>query len=355
MTQFNREAIKRSIYTLRGLLRMVLIAALMLPFSAVAKIDNQTLVDSDTAVKQIADVPVVRILFYFMPATLAALDNDMDRLVNAIETQVGQANYVFANSNIPGQFEIADIRALDAVPGWSDPAHQWADLTARQIYENMRPLAGKLWQQGAFHDSGADAMFVVDYRDAEDQSCGWATINTEDSLRNNAINSSYGMFRLGRGCGVAAHVLPHEIGHLLGAAHAIDSTLAASSHLGYGVRCAGKATLMHPSFPKHPFVSSPALMKGGEACGYQDAADNTQLFTQRMPLLAAKVSTAVSRGSNNANSGNSLNTFNQPLQSAEGDTSGGGSIHATLLLLILYLSVVSGVRRCSLPFRSTER
>ena len=60
------------------------------------------------------------------------------------------------------------------------------------------------------------------------------------------------VIRLGPGCGKAASILAHELGHLMGAGHGVNDSVVASDGRGYGVRCGNGATIMHSSFPKHP-------------------------------------------------------------------------------------------------------
>lgn len=233
---------------------------------------------------------IIRIAFYYLPTTLDNYSN-LKQLEIAIEEQVNQANYIYQNSEIDVMFEVAVVTPW---PTWSDNsahANEWPDYSATKIYLEAIPYVKLLWDSGEFHAYEADALFIVDFRDPSDSYCGWATIDTDLGLMDKTTTSSYGVFRLGHGCGTSASVLAHELGHLLGAAHGHDEPLEATSHIGYGVECGGKSTLMYPTFPKHDFISDPDKTEGGEACGFQDAADNVKLFNQRVPLLAAKVPT----------------------------------------------------------------
>ncbi len=248
-------------------------------FMIVVPAVGQTLNNDDRTTREPVEISV---LFYYLPDSVTQAGS-LEQLGLTLDQQIAQANHIFSNSNIPARFVIA------AAKPWPFLNDHWSLLRAKAIYQTMGPYVDQLWSAGAFHQVGADALFLVDYRDPEDTHCGWASIDTEASLRDQQSTRAYGVVRLGQGCGTDASVLAHEIGHLLGAAHGHDQALEASSYLGYGVQCAGKATLMHTSFPKHDFVSSPDILVGGEACGYQDAADNRQLFIERAPLLANKV------------------------------------------------------------------
>lgn len=296
----------------------------------------------------------IRIAFYYLPTTLEKFDS-LEALSTVIDEQVEQANHIYQSSGVNVEFEVATVTPW---PTWSDNSShytQWPTYSATKIYLEASPYVKTLWDWGELHAYEADALFIVDYRDPSDSHCGWATIDTEVSLRDKSSTSSFGMFRLGHGCGTAASVLAHELGHLLGAAHGYDEQLEATSHMGYGVECGGKSTLMYPTFPKHDFISDPDKTEGGDACGFQDAADNVQLFQQRVPLLAAKVPTLISSTANNTSNAHSsteaddlevaANTNSLPTQPANqeyslntaGSASGGSSTSMlTLVLTALY-------------------
>ncbi len=273
-----------------------------------------------------SDSDEIGILFYYLPETLAQVGS-LEQLHLALDKQIAQVNHIFSNSDIPAHF------VLSAVEPWPFLNEEWSLLSARTIYRTMKPYVNQLWSAGAFHQVGADALFLVDYRYREDTHCGWASIDTEAGLRNKHVTRSYGVVRLGKGCGTHASMLAHEIGHLLGAAHGHEHALEASSYLGYGVRCAGKATLMHTSFPKHDFVSSPDILLDGEACGYQDTADNRQLFIERAPLLANKVGAP----SSSSSTSESYSTQEASQKSSGAGHPQGGSVNALLLTLLLLM------------------
>ena len=282
----------------------------------------------------------VSIKFFYLPGILDE-QIQKDEMIKELESLVRQTNFIFRNSLIDLDFEVSGIK------NWPTPKEEWYEASAYSIYLEMKNTVDQYWDQGKFYQWDADILFLVDYRDDHDTHCGWATIGNESGLMDSRATRSYGMIRLGPGCGASASVLAHEIGHLLGAAHGYGQDLRSKSHLGYGVQCGGKSTLMHPGFPKHDFVSNPDVAVGGEACGYQDAADNQQLFQENGPLLANKsslnkissdalgfASAPTAALDSDGEAGSSNDTISTEMYDG-GSTSQGGSSDTLLLTLLI--------------------
>lgn len=242
---------------------------------------QKTMSKSSRELKLNEDNSKIEILFMYLPSTLKHYSKD--DLDKEIEKSIRDANEVFHLSEVPITLVNAGLKR------WSASSYDWSGARAPDIYKNMKPIVNQLWQDGAFYKHGADVLFLVDHRDPEDKYCGWASIDRKSSILSEEKTNSFGVLRLGRGCsGGNRAVLAHEVGHLMGAAHGYFDELRSPSHLGYGVECGGKGTMMHPHATRHRFFSNPKILMGGEACGYHEEADNSKLFTEIGPLLAKK-------------------------------------------------------------------
>ncbi|KAB2823377.1 hypothetical protein [Aliivibrio finisterrensis] len=95
----------------------------------------------------------------------------------------------------------------------------------------------------------------------------------------------------------AEYVLEHELGHLIGANHDVE-TLSYQTEgrpfdlnmweplsfhqtvkkYSYGYICGGKGTVMAYADDIHPFYSSPEITYSGIVCGHKDYADNAKVL-----------------------------------------------------------------------------
>lgn len=260
---------------------------------------TRTISISDTAHQQLEateTLPKIRILFLYIDAVREQYSiNTIDQQINEL---VQQTNLAYYQTGINAIVESAHIGPW---PFHND--NEIAAMSAEEVFTDMRDwVDNSLWtEEGLMLRYDADALFLVDNRDHSDNYCGWASIDTVEGIEDYERSNSFGMLRLGEGCGIDASILAHELGHLLGAAHDnIDqNTLKASNPIGYGVVCDAysditkeierKSTIMHDGFPKHVFFSNiePAS-SNGEPCGNAETANNALLFGANTALLANK-------------------------------------------------------------------
>lgn len=225
----------------------------------------------------------IRVMFLTLPSvderfTPYELDQKM---LGVIE----QANDIFINSRVDAKVSMAYVGP------WTLGSEAWfQNATAQQMFNSMRlTVSDAYWGEGRLAEQyQADVIFLVDYRDSKDAYCGWASIGSESGIKSKAQTSSFGVIRLGPGCGESAYILTHELGHLLGAAHGANEPLRASSSFGYGTECGQAHTVMHQSFPKTRYFSSSQLQQEGVSCGSFELEDNARLFVSRTKLLADK-------------------------------------------------------------------
>jgi len=225
----------------------------------------------------------IRIMFLTLPSveeryTPYELDQELLGLL-------AQTNSVFANSLVNAKVSLAYVGS------WTLGAENWLQsATAEQMFNTMKTtVSDGYWGKGELAQQyNADVIFLVDTWSSEDAYCGWASIGTESDLKYQEATSSFGVIRLGLGCGLNAYSVTHEIGHLLGAAHAPDDSLTASSPFGYGMACGERYTVMHQNYPKTPYFSSAELQQQEVSCGSFELQDNARLFNSRTQLLAGK-------------------------------------------------------------------
>lgn len=239
-----------------------------------------SLLDGRELALSLADI---RVMFLALPSVderLSSYELDL-----ALSEALAQTNEIFLNSRVAAKVSLA------YVGDWTAGGDEWLQsATAEQIFNFMRPLVNEhYWGEGRLAELyQADVIFLVDYRDPSDAYCGWAAIGSEAEIERRDATSSYGVIRLGPGCGASAYIVAHELGHLLGAAHGPDEALSATSPFGYGADCGGLYTVMHQNFPKTPYYSSSELQLSGESCGNYELQDNARLFASRSELLAGK-------------------------------------------------------------------
>ena len=235
------------------------------------------------AVQMDRDLPVIRVMFLALPSLKNHFsDFELDSEVNKL---IDQTNQAFLNSGISAAVETAYVG-----PWPLNNGSQLENMSAASIYNSLHgPINQHLWGKGLLADvHQADVIFVLDYRQADDSHCGWASIDNEQGLLNQDVTYSYGVIRLGPGCGARAYILAHELGHLLGAAHGPEQNLVASAEYGYAASCGNKNTIMHQNFPKTPYYSGPTVSHEGVVCGNYEMQNNVRLLNDRAVLLAAK-------------------------------------------------------------------
>lgn len=225
----------------------------------------------------------IRIGFFYLDATVDTLG--LKAMHDALTARIDQANQVLANSDINGQFIYNHLRP------WPHNDHgSFHDINARTTYNTMAPTIQGLAQSGYLAEYGIDIALLVDYR-VNDPYCGWASINTLADLNDKTKTRSYGLIRLGAGCGLDSLALIHELGHLFGAAHGLGEGVTPSDPRGHGYICNGKHTIMHTRHAKHLFFSSPWKEANSELCGTNGQADVQALISDRFHLLAERTNT----------------------------------------------------------------
>lgn len=237
----------------------------------------------NTNTQNFDDTNTIRIGFFYLDATLEAVS--IQAMHDALVARIAQANTALINSDINGQF------VFNHLSPWPHNNHaSFHDIDARTTYNAMAPTIENLTQSGYLARYGIDIALLVDYR-VEDPYCGWASINTLADLTNAERTRSYGLLRLGPGCGLDSLALIHELGHLFGAGHGLGDSVIPSDPRGHGYVCNDKHTIMHTRHAKHLFFSSPWKEANGDLCGRQDQANVQALITERFPLLAQRNST----------------------------------------------------------------
>lgn len=222
----------------------------------------------------------IRIGFFYLDETIKNLGIHETYL--SLSERVKQANRALSNSNIPGQF------IFEHLAPWPHSNHErFHDNNAYNTYLDMAPTIRQLSSSGYFTRYGIDVALLIDYR-VKDPYCGWASINTLEELINNSHERSYGLIRLGAGCGLESLALIHELGHLFGAAHGLGQDVTPSDPRGHGYICNDKHTIMHTRHAKHLFFSSPWREENGALCGTPNQANVQALITERFHLLAQR-------------------------------------------------------------------
>ncbi len=225
-------------------------------------------------------ITVVRIMFLYLDAVLQY--HNLAQLKMQLDSWLNQANAVFANSGVQVVFEMAYLGR------WPEEAqHVLHDHDIKQVFDAVASNIHTLWSSKFLEKWSADVLFLVDQR-VQDPYCGWASIGSLTDLMATDFTRSYGILRLGPGCGNSAFTLPHELGHLLGAGHGLEESVLATDTRGYGYACAQRYTIMHTRFAKHPFFSDPHKIVNSEVCGEEYHANNSQLLKERILYLAEK-------------------------------------------------------------------
>jgi hypothetical protein len=209
-----------------------------------------------------------------------------DSILSTLQHEIDDANEAFANSEIPVTIRLVGLTEVNYRESGS-LQKDWARLA--------NPSDGYMDSVPKLRDAlGADLVVLLDSQGTETNTGYIAGVGSQLTSLQNSARANCAYLVIDAGASESDYVLAHELGHTLGAAHALgdpgSSGLAADAH---GYRFTGNDGDTYHDIMAYepgeliPYYSDPDLSYAGQPIGKTGVANAARVIRMAAPAVAA--------------------------------------------------------------------